>query len=343
MANFIFGRRPSEPFAEVAKASGEEMEEGEEVFKDAKSVESISEAAAAPAFMSFPSEQNGFDIGERTPAKAPFAGAAFAGKKPLGKISKLGAVKKGGNFDQLSTQVKLQQEEKERAKAEPCRSSGPQQPTLDELAKKELQSSRKPSTEPTVSAHTTPSMSKEQQAAMERLGMGMRKMNLTRQQQQQQHRASSVKKVNYIMPQTKYSANVLCESDKRTGAGSGVKSMSSDQFFQRGGGQEEQDINQERLRNVQGKTSVSSSQFFSNGADEEEEDYYQPSGATGILSRIQSFFEKELLGDWQEDYGKGAADLGDMIENDDASDSALHSDYRSVPTRSTRSASPRRF
>ena len=324
------------------------MQEGEEIFKDAKSVESISEAAATPAFISFPSEQNGFDIREKAPTNTSPSGAAFAGKKPQGKISKLGAVKKGGNFDQLSAQAKLQQEDKERVKTECFRSPESQQPIFGEPVKKNSHSTGTFITETfTAPAQAKPSMSKEQQAAMERLGMGMKKMNLTQQQQQQQqqHNKTFAKEANCVASQTKYSAQVLSESSKKTNAGDGVKSMSSDQFFQRSGGQEEQEINQERLRNVQGKTSVSSSQFFGTGLDDEGEDYYQQSGATGILSRIQSFFERELLGDWQEDYNdKGVVDLGESSKDDaDTSNDASRSDYWSTHTRSTRSASPRRF
>lgn len=268
----------------------------EESFADAKSVESLGETGQQnekiepSSFLPVAGMTSGIEenpvIRQQSPVIAPSVQAA---RKPLGKGSKLGAVKANVNFDQLEAQARedqklreVEKEEKSRPPftrevspitAAPIKQSVPSQASTNRAYAKPSQPEITPSQK---------TISKEQQAGMERLGMGMRKMNLAQ---------TSTVPENTSNGPVKYSAQVLSDDNQRKATG--VKSMSSDKYFNRDS-QEADYVAQERLRNIQGATSVSSSSFFK---QEEEEEMYQGGGATGILSRFQTFFREELLGD----------------------------------------------
>lgn len=247
------------------------------------------------------------------------------------KLSKLGAVKKEGNFDEMAAQAKQEHDFTQRSKL-PSMSPPTTQPKVALEAPSSGVSTASNSSNQDSTTRTAPAgqqqpkpnglapVSQEQQAAMERLGIGMRKVNLGQPTQ------PSVKSsASSGGPQsTKYSSNAMSEAEKERRVVTGLKSMSSDQYFRQGS--EEQDLNSERLRNIQGKTSVSSGQFFKNRAtdqtdDNDEEEFYEPAGASGILSKIQNFFEQELLGeDIIDDFGWGndTEDEGEAREGREA-------------------------
>lgn len=113
-------------------------------------------------------------------------------------------------------------------------------------------------------------LSKEQEAAMGRLGMGMKKLSLQQKQAEQKAAATA----------TASAAKVPVTTNNPNNA---HKSISSDQIFKKN--DEEKDaIVREKLRSVQGQSSISSSDFFGSpkdrngsieghGNDDDYEDY----------------------------------------------------------------------
>lgn len=238
------------------------------------------------------------------------AGTGSAGKKVPLKLSKLGAVKKEGNFDEIAAQANREPEPAAQLSRISSMSPPAAQPkiALDAPSSGPSKASEPPGQQfmarsaPVAAGPSQPKpggpapVSLEQQAAMERLGIGMRKLN----QSQTTHAAGRPPAPAETSQTAKYSSKAMSEASKETKVVTGLKSMSSDQYFKQG--TEEQDLNSERLRSIQGKTSVSSGQFFKNrtadeGSDDDEEEFYEPAGASGILSRIQRFIEQELLGE----------------------------------------------
>lgn len=243
--------------------------------------------------------------------------AGGAGRKAPLKLSKLGAVKKEGNFDEMTAQAKQEHGLAQFSKLSPM-SPPTTQPKVALEAPSSGASTASTSSNQDFTTRAIPArqqqqkpsgltpVPQEQQVAMERLGIGMRKVNLGPPTQPS---VKSFTSSGAAQSTTKYSSNAMSETDKERKIVTGVKSMSSDQYFKQGS--EEQDLNSERLRNIHGKTSVSSGQFFKNRAadeadDNDDEEFYEPAGASGILSKVQKFFEQELLGeDLDDDFGWG--------------------------------------
>jgi hypothetical protein len=273
-------RNPENPFAENSQLAAEDEADK---FVDARSVDSLSDLTESTnGRRTLMAEEDGA-LRRQSPVSSPSV-TGMPLRKPAIKTGKLGAVKTNVSFDQLEAKAREEQKVKE--------AMGPKEGMVlkDEPAK-------------TVAAPTVPvaekkapsqapQVSKEQQAAMERLGMGMRKMNLSQ--------APSAKEATYTPSSSS-------NTQKKV---TGLKSMSSDQYF-KGDNHEENYANQERLRNIQGATSVSSGQFFN---PDDEEPYEGGGGAAGILSRLKTFVTEEVLGSdednsddaSQEDRGDGS-------------------------------------
>ena len=109
-------------------------------------------------------------------------------QKPSGKLSKFGAVKvvKSVNFDEIEAKAKLEREAADRrglsCKNSPITSPKSTSTSAVPLFSKQNQNQQSPPSSVTfpgaASGPKAPVISKEQQEAMDRLGMGMRKMNI---------------------------------------------------------------------------------------------------------------------------------------------------------------------
>ncbi|PJF19355.1 hypothetical protein PSACC_00878 [Paramicrosporidium saccamoebae] len=264
-------RNPENPFAEDSQLAAEDEADK---FVDAKSVESLSDLTESTnGKKTLVTEEDG-GFRHQSPVSSPSI-TGLPPRKPVIKTGKLGAVKTNVSFDQLEAKAREEQKAKEvvAPKEEPVKSAAPIAPSAAKKAPPQA-----------------PQVSKEQQAAMERLGMGMRKMNLSQAPQAKE---------------TTYTPSPSASTQKKV---TGLKSMSSDQYF-KGDNHEENYANQERLRNIQGATSVSSGQFFN---PDDEEPYEGGGGAAGILSRIKTFVDKEFLGSDEDDFDSASQeDRGD--------------------------------
>lgn len=197
-------------------------------------------------------------------------------RKPVAKGSKFGAVKASNvNFDQLEARAREEQSFNE--------SLGQPEPPTGAGAKPEV---AKPLRLESPVGHEEPSkpqapLSKEQEVAIERLGMGMRKMS-----------AGHVKSLsNGSAKQPVKTTSYVDEGDAQKRF-AGAKSVSSDQYFQREDTAEHAYTKQERMRNIQGMNSVSSTQFF--GQEEEAGGLGSPNGGMGhsIMEAFESFLRR---------------------------------------------------
>lgn len=169
---------------------------------------------------------------------SPMPGAPMAFKKPAGKLSKLGAVKSiDVDFDQIESKAWEDQViEKEAPRVTQAPISAPV------VAPVVVAPVPKYAAAPTPIQPKQPAIPKEQEAAIGRLGMGMKKLTL---QQQQANAAKSVE------PAT--------------------KSVSSEKFFKQPN-EEENFATQEKLKSVRGQTAISSSDFFNDKKDPDDAD-----------------------------------------------------------------------
>jgi len=219
----------ADPFSVVVALAA-----AEEVFVDA----SASPAAEKP---SEKQTQN-----SSTFSSAPSFNAPPARKSALGavKTSKLGAVKSVAlDFDQIEN-VWDDQPQSSFA-SDPFE----QQPSFAVKPAPAIASSPLPSTATITTQPTKPNaakkpapMSKEQEAAVGRLGMGMKKLTLQQAK--------------------------LSESAQ---AAEAPKSVSSEKFFKQPNAEEDAAV-QEKLRNIRGHNSISSSDFFKSAGPEDPED-----------------------------------------------------------------------
>jgi len=187
-----------------------------------------------------------------------------ASKKPIVKGGKLGAVKSSAiSFDQLEAQsLEESFPEPETVASQPSFEPTPNISPTDGSVPLKAQAPRK--AEPP---------SREQQMAMDRLGMGVKKLNLAAPPPAA---APSTEK--------RFISKALTEEPKGSKT---VKSVSSDQYF--GRGQEDTYAQEQRMRSIQGATSVSSTQFFGQDESEEATSPFESIGsATGIWSSLES-------------------------------------------------------
>lgn len=201
-----------------------------------------------------------------------------------GKLSKFGAVKvvKSVNFDEIEAKAKLEREEADRRglgfKAEDKKVLSPIPAPIVESnvpasVSSKSSSSSNLSTKAPVSA-AAPVISKEQQEAMDRLGMGMRKMNINQS---------------------------VSSSSNATAASAKIKQqgISSEQFSSssRNSGVEDSFVN-DRLREIDTSKGISSDAFFgrSNSAanntstsenfNDDDDDYYKSYNSLNNYSNI---------------------------------------------------------
>lgn len=181
-----------------------------------------------------------------TPPLSAFLGGAP--KKPLGKPSKLGAVATGADFSKIEIQAKEEKELEENLKTKAKEE--------EEIVVKKTpiaSETRRPSVSGKQQKPAPVPLTKEQEAAMGRLGMGMKKMNL----------------------QAGASDSTLSAPPPSLDP---TKSISSDHYFKQET-DEERLATQEKLRQTRGQTSISSSDFFAHPEDHEDVDHgYNPSG-----------------------------------------------------------------
>lgn len=240
-------RHPEDPFIETTEVEGD-------TFADAKSVESLVDLGRDEGVTQklYPEDDRSTMLRAQSPVAMPTVTSGHQGsKKPPGKMGKLGAIKSNVSFDQLEAKTKEEQKKSEL--------SSP--PSIPVKADHDAVRPTRTSTTETFKKPQQPQISKDQQAAMERLGMGVRKLNMSSPGVTQNSASSEV-----------------------------VKSMSSDQYFKTES-QEEKMVNQERLKNIQGATSVSSNQFF----NQEEEEPYETGGAAGMLSRFKTILREGFI------------------------------------------------
>lgn len=162
-----------------------------------------------------------------------------------GKLSKFGAVKvvKTVNFDEIEAKAKIEREEADRRglgnKSSSASISPQMSPVISPAQKSPKESfsvsnnkSVKPTNEPVA-----PVISKEQQEAMDRLGMGMRKMNIN----QSVSSASSASAASAKIKQQ--------------------QGISSEQFSSKNSASEDSFVN-DRLREIDTSKGISSDAFF---------------------------------------------------------------------------------
>lgn len=162
--------------------------------------------------------------------------ALSVGKKPLGK--KLGAVKSVAvDFDQLENQAKEEEPVTAFVDALP-----PQPNEFESIADRPVQAQPQvPRVQPEPVKAKAPTMTKDQEAAMGRLGMGMKKLSLQQKQSAQQKPAADA-----------------------------PKSISSEKMFKQTS-EEERAVIQEKLRNARGQSSISSNDFFAKPGEEDSD------------------------------------------------------------------------
>lgn len=186
--------------------------------------------------------------------------------KPAGKVSKLGAVRSTGiDFNKIELQLKEEKEQQEEIALV-------QQQQQKKKEEEEKMAQKKAITEPNRPSSANhlqkgpqapPPLTKDQEAAMGRLGMGMKKMNLQQLQQQPQ-------------PQQISSSNLASQPVLPPQA---TKSISSEQYFKQDGkSEEEKKMMEEQLLKVRGQKSISSSDFFGNNKEESESEIRSSGG-----------------------------------------------------------------
>lgn len=183
-------------------------------------------------------------------SSAPSFNAPPQRKAGLGKATKLGAVKAiDVDFDQMDSHVWDDQSSAQTTSTVEPAAIAIAAPVPVENKAVETKPEPAPIQAAPAPAKKAPTMSKAQEAAVGRLGMGMKKLSLAQAQQ-----------------------NAPAEAPK---------SVSSEQFFKQSNPEEEVAV-QEKLRNIRGQSSISSSDFFANpdeqSDDREDEEYRSSSG-----------------------------------------------------------------
>lgn len=162
-----------------------------DLFKDASKL-----CVTSPASSNASSSNNSNSIPDFSAAAPVFPANSSHHPKPLAsgsKLSKFGAVKvvKTVNFDEIEAKARIDREEADRRGSfspKNCASSSPKVPIFSPVDLKPsamsssntstASSNKQPSSSSVPVKFEAPAISKEQQEAMDRLGMGMRKMNI---------------------------------------------------------------------------------------------------------------------------------------------------------------------
>lgn len=239
-------RNPDDPFTEVIPETPEiSMNPDSDLFKD-------SSAKATPAPNS--SQQKPLSpVQVNTNNMNNFS--VSSSRPTLAKTSKFGAVKvvKSVNFDEIEAKARAEREEADkRGLASQMSTSNLSSPTLP--AKSPIMSKSSATTTPPSSimspkmagsntgshAPAPPIVSKEQQDAMDRLGMGMRKMNIN-QSVSSSHAVSSA------------AASAKCKQQQ---------AISSEQFSSRDNSRADDSFVNDRLREIDTSKGISSDAFF---------------------------------------------------------------------------------
>ena len=193
--------------------------------------------------------------------------------KPLtgGKLSKFGAVKvvKSVNFDEIEAKAKMEREEEDRRGLANKSVSSPQVSPLSQPAeslgfKSPVSANSKTTKSAPLSEPVAPVISKEQQEAMDRLGMGMRKMNIS---------------------QSVSSASSALAASAKIKQQQGI---SSEQFSSKNSAAEDSFVN-DRLREIDTSKGISSDAFFgrssgnnNNGSNTslDDDDFYKTTSSS---------------------------------------------------------------
>jgi ADP-ribosylation factor GTPase-activating protein 2/3 len=205
--------------------------------------------------------------------------------KPIGgKLSKFGAVKvvKSVNFDEIEAKARIEREEADRrglsGKSTNVPASmphnSPPASTVSSASNHSINNNnnnhgtKASSPTSTTSNNTANVISKEQQEAMDRLGMGMRKMNI---------------------------GQSVSSSNSATAASAKIKqqSISSEQFSSSSARTSNEDsyVN-DRLREMDTTKGISSDAFFgrtNSGPVEESDDYYKSTNSLGSSSSSKNY------------------------------------------------------
>lgn len=199
------------------------------------------------------------------------------GARPVGRGGKLSlGVRKMGapvNFDDAERRAREEQERQAAAAAETARIAEAQRVADEKAAEAVAAAAAHQKNAAAEAAKAQTQAAKEVKTAqgnagVDRLGMGFSRLGLAQARTQ----AAIKKNAAEVQPNESVEESTYARSKF-----SSQKSISSDQYFQRGG----YDPNlsseaQTRLSQFQGQSSISSNQYF--GREEDEEDDYAPSG-----------------------------------------------------------------
>lgn len=291
---FIF-RNPNDPFAEIipetpeldSSINGNINKDDDDLFKGASkpvsnepfkfekansSLSSSTNSSISSPISSIPDYNN---FSTSTPATTS---SLSSSSKPMGKLSKFGAVKvvKSVNFDEIEAKARQEREEADRRGLGMSQMKPASTSTIVQTSPKELEpvsspiqstSGSKNSKElkETKESTTQTAISKEQQEMMDRLGMGMRKMNIKQS---------------------------VSSSSNATAATAKIKqqsAISSEQFNRNSSSVEDSFVN-DRLREIDTSKGISSDAFFGRNTnnndnnsntndynDNDDDDYYYKS------------------------------------------------------------------
>jgi hypothetical protein len=250
--NFLIlsSRNPDDPFVEIIPETPEIDNNSieDDLFKDASKPAERKSYVAPVAVTTAPVVPNFFNSSSSVSTE----NSAFNTTKPSagGKLSKFGAVKvvKTVNFDEIEAKAKIEREEADlrglgnkngtiskspqATPVSPAESFGFKSPKESESVSATTNKSTKPASEPVA-----PVISIEQQEAMDRLGMGMRKMSISQS-------VSSTSSASAASAKVKQQQGI-----------------SSEQFSSRNSTAEDSFVN-DRLREIDTSKGISSDAFF---------------------------------------------------------------------------------
>lgn len=199
------------------------------------------------------------------------------GARPAGRGGKLGlGVRKMGapiNFDDAERQAREEQERQAIAAAESARIADAERVASEKAAEAAEAAAKHQQAAAADAAKAQAAAAKEANVAkgnagVDRLGMGFSRLGIAQARSQ----AAIMKNAAEARPNEPAE-----ESNYARSKFASQKSISSDQYFQRGGYDPNMSSEaQTRLSQFQGQTSISSNQYF--GREEEEDDEYVPGG-----------------------------------------------------------------
>ena len=201
---FIF-RNPNDPFAEIipetpeldSSINGNINKDDDDLFKGAskpvsnepfkfeKANSSLSSSTNSSISSPISSIPDYYNFSTSTPATTS---SLSSSSKPMGKLSKFGAVKvvKSVNFDEIEAKARQEREEADRRGLGMSQMKPASTSTIVQTSPKDLEPVSSPiqstsgskNSKEAKESTTQTAISKEQQEMMDRLGMGMRKMNI---------------------------------------------------------------------------------------------------------------------------------------------------------------------